>query len=95
MVVSIANVATTAAARYAKQLASHLGRKAEVENLPDGGYRLVLQAGEGVLTPEADRLVMRADAADAASLEVVKDKLGRHLEHFGRRNELTVTWQNQ
>ncbi|MEV0974214.1 DUF2218 domain-containing protein [Microtetraspora glauca] len=93
MATSIAYVATDAAARYAKQLASHLGRKSEAEELPDGGYRLIFSAGEGVLTPEADRLVMRASAADAESLGVVQDVLGRHLERFGQRNELTVTWE--
>ncbi|MCC5575722.1 DUF2218 domain-containing protein [Microtetraspora sp. AC03309] len=93
MATSIAYVATDAAARYAKQLASHLGRKLEAEELPDGGYRLTFSAGEGVLTPEADRLVMRASAADAESLGVVQDVLGRHLERFGQRNELTVTWE--
>jgi hypothetical protein len=51
-------------------------------------------AGEGVLTPEADRLVMRATAADAGSLAVVQDVLGRHLERFGQRRELVVTWQD-
>ncbi|GII57995.1 hypothetical protein Pth03_63840 [Planotetraspora thailandica] len=91
---STAYVATDAAARYAKQLASHLGRRVEVEDLPGDGHRLTLPAGEGVLTPEADRLVMRAIAADAESLEVVKDVLGRHLERFGQRRELVVTWQD-
>ncbi|GLW99420.1 DUF2218 domain-containing protein [Microtetraspora sp. NBRC 16547] len=95
MPVSIAYVTTDAAPRYAKQLASHLGRKAEVEDLPGGGYRLALQAGEGVLSPEADRLIMRAAAADAESLDTVKDVLGRHLEHFGRRNDVTVTWEDE
>jgi uncharacterized protein len=92
MITSIADVATDAAPRYAKQLASHLGRKAAVEELTDGGYRLTLGSGEGVLEPQADRLLMRATAPDRESLAVVQDVLGRHLERFGQRNELTVTW---
>lgn len=92
---SVAYVATDAAPRYAKQLASHLGRRCEVENLPDGGYRLTLPAGgEGILAPEPSRLVMHASAADAEALDQVKDVLGRHLERFGQRRELTVTWQD-
>jgi uncharacterized protein len=91
---SIAYVTTDAANRYAKQLASHLGRKVDVENLPGDGYRLTFSAGEGVLTPEAERLVLRAVAADEESLSVVKDVLGRHLERFGQRRELVVTWQD-
>lgn len=90
---STARVTTEAPARYAKQLASHLGRKIEVENLPDGGYRLTLQSGEGVLIPEEGRLIMTATAADAETLAVIQDVLGRHLERFGQRNELKVTWE--
>jgi hypothetical protein len=90
---STARVATQASGRYAKQLASHLGRKVEVEDRPEGGYRLVLQAGEGTLIPEAAQLVMRATAPDAESLATVQDVLGRHLVRFGRRDELIVVWE--
>lgn len=90
---STARVATDAPARYAKQLASHLGRKIDVENLPDGGYRLALQSGEGVLLPEEGFLVMTATAPDDETLAVIQDVLGRHLERFGQRNELSVTWE--
>jgi hypothetical protein len=89
---SIADVATDAAPRYAKQLASHLGRRAPVEELSDGGYKLTIGSGEGVLEPQADRLVLRATAPDQESLGVVQDVLGRHLERFGQRVGLTVTW---
>lgn len=93
MPASIAFVTTDAAERYAKQLASHLGRRIEVEELPDGVRRLVFAKGEAVLTPEPERLVIRADAEDAESLAVVEDVVGRHLERFGQRNQLVVTWQ--
>jgi hypothetical protein len=93
MYTSVAYVATDAAGRYAKQLASHLGRRGGVEELAGGVYRLTLGSGEGTLVPEPDRLVMRAKADDAESLASVQDVMGRHLERFGRRNELTVVWQ--
>jgi len=92
---STAIVATDAAARYAKQLLSHLGRKAGVEEVdgdPDAGL-LRLSAGTGVVRSRVDHLIMEASAADAESLAVVEDVLGRHLERFGARRELTVTWQ--
>jgi hypothetical protein len=95
MLTSTAAVATDAAPRYAKQLASHLGRRAAVEELPGGGYRLTIGSGEGVLEPQADQLLMRATAPDRESLDVVQDVLGRHLERFGRRNELTVSWADR
>ena len=41
--------------------------------------------GDGVLT-------LRAQAPDTETLERVQDVLGRHLERFGQRNELVVTW---
>jgi hypothetical protein len=95
---STARVATDAAPRYAKQLASHLGRKVAVDanpaDQPAGSYRLTLGAGEGVLVPEADHLLLQATAADDAGLAVVQDVLGRHLERFGQRNELVVTWES-
>jgi hypothetical protein len=49
--------------------------------------------GTTTLTVEADALVMRADAADAETLGRVKDVTGRHLERFGEKDGLVVTWQ--
>ncbi|GAA3826877.1 DUF2218 domain-containing protein [Sphaerisporangium flaviroseum] len=91
---STARVATDAAGRYAKQLASHLGRRIQVRDRPGGGFHLTLQAGEGVLVPEPTRLVMHATAPDPETLATVQDVLGSHLERFGRRNELIVTWED-
>jgi len=95
MVTSTAVVPTDSAARYAKQLLAHLGRKAGVEPVegdPDAGV-LHLSAGTGVVRPRADHLLLEASAADADSLAAVEDVLGRHLERFGARRELTVTWR--
>ena len=36
---------------------------------------------------------MEAIAVDVEALAVVEDVLGRHLERFGARRELTVSWQ--
>jgi hypothetical protein len=90
-------VPTDAAARYAKQLLSHLGRKAGVEPVegePDGG-RLTLSAGTGIVRPRADHLLLEALAPDEASLALVEDVLSRHLERFGARRELAVSWQRE
>ena len=97
MLRSTAVVPTDAAARYAKQLLSHVGRKAGVEPVdgePDGG-RLTLSAGTGIVLPRADHLRLEALAADAESLALVEDVLGRHLERFGARRELTVSWTRE
>jgi hypothetical protein len=91
---STAAVSTEAPERYAKQLLAHLGRKNPVEPVdgaPNAG-RLVFAYGSGTVRPEADRLVLEAVAPDEESLARVQDVLGRHLERFGARRELTVHW---
>ena len=86
-----ADVPTDAPARYAKQLVSHLGRRVEwttegpVSTATIAGGTGIVEVGDGVL-------VLRAQAVDAEGLERVQDVLGRHLERFGQRNELVVTW---
>ena len=92
---STAVVTTEAPERYAKQLLSHLGRKAAVETI-DGqaaGGRLVFAYGTGTVRPEVGQLVLEAEAPDEDSLAHVEDVLARHLERFGARNELVVTWE--
>ena len=94
MPTSTAAVPTDAAERYAKQLLAHIGRKNPVEPIhgfPEGG-RLVFPYGIGTVRPESGRLVLEAAAPDAESLARVQDVLGRHLERFGARRELIVTW---
>jgi hypothetical protein len=84
-------VSTAVPERYAKQLVSHLGRRTDFTT--DGatstaaiaGGTGVIEVGEGVIT-------LRAEAPDAETLARVQDVLGRHLERFGQRNELTVVW---
>ena len=86
-----ADVSTEVPERYAKQLVAHLGRRLEwqtdgpVSTATIGTGTGIVEVGNGVLT-------LRAEAADPESLERVQDVLGRHLERFGQRNELVVTW---
>jgi hypothetical protein len=90
-VTASASVATETPARYAKQLASHLGHRASVVE-EEAGTRIVLPVGSCLMTAADGALELRADAADEEGLAVVTDVVGRHLERFGQRNELTVTW---
>ncbi|MFG2554611.1 DUF2218 domain-containing protein [Streptomyces sp. NPDC048581] len=89
---SLARVATDAAPRYAKQFASHFGRKIPVEETPAGGHRLTFQNTDVVLEPQDDHLLIRVTAPDAPTLTTIQEVVGSHLERFGRRNELTVAW---
>lgn len=84
-------VTTDRPERYAKQLAAHLGRRAEIRDEPEG-TRIVLTRGECLLVPQEGVLRMEASAADEESLDNVMDVVGRHLERFGRRKELQVSW---
>ena len=52
--------------------------------LSSGGW--TMQASPGTLR-------LRAEAADEASLRRIQDMLTERLEKFGRREQLTVTWQ--
>jgi hypothetical protein len=88
-----ARVATERGERYRKQLASHFGNNIEVTEGPDGTVLTWAFGGTTTLTVEPDALVMRADAPDAETLERVKDVTGRHLERFGEKDTLTVTWK--
>ena len=86
-----AAVVTDGPERYAKQLASHLGRRAEVRDETDG-TRLVLGAGSCLLVVGDGVLELRAEAPSDDDLTRVTDVVGSHLQRFGQRNELAVTW---
>ena len=90
METSTAHVRTTSAERYAKQLASHLGRKVTVVD-EAAGQRIVIGEGSCLLECGED-LVLRAQAPDGETLARVQHVIGSHLERFGARNELVVSW---
>ena len=92
-VTATSRVATERGERYRKQLASHFGNKIEVAEGPSGTVLSWGFGGTTTLTVEADALVLRADAEDAETLDRVKDVTGRHLERFGEKDGLVVTWQ--
>jgi hypothetical protein len=88
-----ADVPTDAPERYAKQLVSHLGRR--VEWTTEGPTSTAaIAGGTGVVEVDDGVLTLRAQAPDSESLERVQDVLGSHLERFGQRNELVVTWSD-
>ncbi len=84
-----ASVATDAGARYAKQLASHLGHKAEVLEEPEG-TRIVIAGGVCLLVVTTTSLELHAQAPAREQLDRVTTVIGSHLERFGQRNELRV-----
>ena len=90
---SKARVETDRGERYRKQLASHFGNKIEVTESSAGTVLTWGFGGTTTLTVEAGALVMVAAADDTETLDRVKDVTGRHLERFGDKDGLVVTWQ--
>lgn len=88
---SRADIATATPERYAKQLVAHLGRKLNfgtdgaTSTATIGGATGKVIVGKGVLT-------LTAAGDDPVAVAVAEDVLGRHLERFGARNELSVRW---
>ena len=96
LLTSRADVVTDAPARYAKQLVSHLGRKVEFvhQASSDGDTWTAHVAGAVARITVGDGfLVLHAEAPDVEALSRVEHALGSHLERFGQRNELAVTWR--
>jgi 3-hydroxyisobutyrate dehydrogenase-like beta-hydroxyacid dehydrogenase len=88
---AVASVPTAAPERYAKQLVSHLGRRLtwQTEGVTS---RAAIGEGVGTVVVGDGVLTLRAEAPDAETLARIQHVLGSHLERFGQRNELTVTW---
>ncbi len=88
---SRADVATDAPARYAKQLVSHLGRK--VEFVTDGPTSTATVNDMTLAITVADAvLTLTVTGTDSTAVARGEHALGSHLERFGARRELSVTW---
>jgi hypothetical protein len=88
---SRADVATDKPVPYMRQLCKHFGHKVDAAFGDDDGYiqfhfgRCELHAGDGVLQ-------LTVTAAGQEDHERLQRVIGSHLERFGRRDELSVTW---
>lgn len=88
---SRADVTTAAPARYAKQLVSHLSRKVAVST-DEGTSTVRLGEAGGQIVVGDGLLVLLAAGPNEHALAQVEHVLGDHLERFGARDALTVTW---
>jgi hypothetical protein len=92
MLTSTAHVATVKPGPYLKQLCRHFGHRNEVE-FDDSSGRIQLASGVCKLDARAAaQLELIATAADAESLEALRRTIGGHLERFGVKDELVVSW---
>lgn len=88
---SRAVVATTRPDRYRRQLISHLGRRLKIWE-DEVGHWFGFEEAHCCLSSQEDALVLTAAAARAEELVRVQDVVGGHLERFGSKDSLTVTW---
>jgi hypothetical protein len=92
MPTSTAQVATEKPMPYMKQLCKHFGHKNEV-SFDDIRGEIHLSSGVCRLDASApSQLELSATAGDTESLEQLTRVIGGHLERFGSRDELAVSW---
>ncbi|TKJ32848.1 DUF2218 domain-containing protein [Blastococcus sp. CCUG 61487] len=87
-----ADVRTDNPARYAKQLVSHLGRKLEFTTEGGTSTASFFDFGTGSIVLGDGVLTLVAESATPEGLARVQHVLGDHLERFGARDSLTVSW---
>ena len=96
--ISVATVPTERAARYGKQLVSHMGHKITGSWDEEAGSGYLLFDREGpvlgrfdVIASASDlRLELRTEPERADRLEFI---VGIHLARFGARDSLTISWE--
>lgn len=93
-------VATDAPARYAKQLGSHLGRKMTLTQTDRGPHLTMSFEGEDATatclmdTTQPGTLGLHVDATTEEAADRMARVVGSHLERFGAKAELQVTWSS-
>lgn len=84
---------TDRAARYMKQLVSHLGRKLETST-QDASATVTMGDASAALTATATDLTITVSAAEEATLFRLMGVLQSHLERFGSTDDLATTWDD-
>ncbi|WKD57907.1 hypothetical protein CAPI_06835 [Corynebacterium capitovis DSM 44611] len=96
LITSTARVRTERAGRYGKQMASHFGRKIEAEWDPDAMRGQLVFPSDGAPTTCdmlcGEDVLMLTLQATPENVERMEGVVGRHLERFGERDGLVVTW---
>jgi len=92
MLTSHATVRTDRPSPYLKQLCKHFRHKHDV-TFTDADGELRFPFGTCRLTARERELRLDVEAGDREALAYTEKVVGGHLERFGRRDELSVTWQ--
>jgi uncharacterized protein len=90
-ITSHAEVVTDKPVAYMRQLCKHFGHKTDASFGEDTGYiqfdfgRCEMHAVDGTLR-------LQVTAPDSEQHERMEQVVGSHLERFGRRDDLSVSW---
>jgi uncharacterized protein len=88
---SQAAVSTEKPVPYMRQLCKHFGHKVDAVFTDDSGY-INFEAGRCDLRAGNGELLLTVTAETEENRERLRNVVGSHLERFGRRDELSVTW---
>jgi uncharacterized protein len=89
---SQAAVATEKPVPYMRQLCKHFGHKVDAAFDDDSGY-INFEAGRCDLRAGDRELHLTVTADSEENRERLRNVVGSHLERFGRRDELSVSWR--
>jgi hypothetical protein len=94
MPASHATIPTASASRYLQQLCKHWSHKFAVEFTPEHGTIPFDDSRRCKLEASPDRLALRIEAADDATVERMQGVVIEHLNRFAFREELgAVRWE--
>lgn len=90
---SHAEVATEKPVPYMRQLCKHFGHRTDASFGEDSGF-IQFEFGRCELHARNGTLALEVSAPDPESHERMERVVGSHLERFGRRDGLSVEWQD-
>lgn len=86
-----ASVAIATPARYMARLCNHFAHRVPVHREPDSA-RVEFPGGLGTLRATEDRLEIRLEANETATLERFKEVFSRHLKQVAAAETVEVNW---
>ncbi len=90
---SVARVSTSMPRRYLGQLCKHFEHGDGVSvSLSESHGRIAFPFGVCTLEADAETLIMRATAGDAAALDRLESVIARHLDRFAFRDKPEICW---
>jgi hypothetical protein len=87
-----AHVATDKPVAYMRQLCKHFGHRLPASYEERSG-RIAFDDGACELRAGEQELTLVVSSDDATGLARLQEVIGGHLERFGRRDELAVSWE--